>query len=184
MARKLNLSDLQLILLSTANHRDDGSVLPPPQSICDQPDRIRKALPALLRRQLIVEAPVTDRSKMWREEDQQPIGLMISDEGRTIIAAGVPQEQAPSDTQAPADPPAAATARPAPSSPRAGGKTETVLGLLRSEEGATLAAMVEATGWLPHTTRAALTGLRKKGHSITKFTRDGTSVYHIAQAQV
>jgi hypothetical protein len=31
------------------------------------------------------------------------------------------------------------------------------------KSGASLAAMAEATGWLPHTTRAALTGLRQKG---------------------
>lgn len=43
--------------------------------------------------------------------------------------------------------------------------------------------MVEATGWLPHTTRAALTGLRKKGHVITKTKRDDVTVYQIAQAQ-
>src|SRR3954468_20686070 len=32
----------------------------------------------------------------------------------------------------------------------------------------TLDEMVEATGWLPHTTRAALTGLRHKAFDITK----------------
>ena len=40
-------------------------------------------------------------------------------------------------------------------------KISLVLELLRHEEGAALAELVEATGWLPHTTRAALTGLRK-----------------------
>jgi hypothetical protein len=36
------------------------------------------------------------------------------------------------------------------------------------------------TGWLPHTTRAALTGLCKKGHTITKGSRDGVTAYTIA----
>jgi DNA-binding MarR family transcriptional regulator len=40
--------------------------------------------------------------------------------------------------------------------------------LLQREEGATLGELIDATGWLPHTTRAALTGLRKKGHAIEK----------------
>ena len=40
--------------------------------------------------------------------------------------------------------------------------------------------MVEATGWLPHTTRAALTGLRKKGHAIAKGSRENATCYRIA----
>lgn len=55
-----------------------------------------------------------------------------------------------------------------------------VLALLRRNEGARLAELVEATGWLPHTTRAALTGLKKKGHVITKAKRDGATCYYIA----
>lgn len=46
-------------------------------------------------------------------------------------------------------------------------KTKLVLGLLARDEGATIEQMATATGWLPHTTRAALTGLRKKGHAVT-----------------
>ena len=34
--------------------------------------------------------------------------------------------------------------------------------------GASLNDMVEVTGWLPHTTRAALTGLRHKGYAIER----------------
>ncbi len=39
--------------------------------------------------------------------------------------------------------------------------------------------MIEATNWLPHTTRAALTGLRKKGHEIERSKRDDTTCYRI-----
>ena len=46
-------------------------------------------------------------------------------------------------------------------------KTDLILGLLQRPEGATIAELVAATGWLPHTTRAALTGLKKKGHTVT-----------------
>lgn len=42
-----------------------------------------------------------------------------------------------------------------------------VLELLARPDGATIDQLVEATGWLPHTTRAALTGLKKKGHALT-----------------
>lgn len=184
MARSTNLNDLQLILLSTASQREDGSVLPPPETLGDQQERISKSIPTLLRRKLILEAPVTVRNKVWREQDDQLIGLVISAQGREAIGASSPEEQSAdaSDKPAAVDLAAPAARSDAPASPRAGSKIETVLGLLRRDEGATLAAMAEATGWLPHTTRAALTGLRKKGHAITKATRDGATVYQIEQA--
>jgi len=56
-------------------------------------------------------------------------------------------------------------------------KTEKVLALLRRTGGATLDELVETTGWLPHTTRAALTGLKKKGHTIERTKVDGVSRY-------
>ena len=59
-------------------------------------------------------------------------------------------------------------------------KQALVLAMLRSEHGATLAQMVEATGWQPHTVRAALTGLRKKGHILIKDKHDGVTRYLIA----
>ena len=59
-------------------------------------------------------------------------------------------------------------------------KISMVADLLRCKGGATLAELVAATGWLPHTTRAALTGLRKKGHGIERSSRDGVTVYSIA----
>jgi hypothetical protein len=61
-------------------------------------------------------------------------------------------------------------------------KASIVLDLLRRDQGATLAELIAATGWLPHTTRAALTGLRKKGHVLDKSTRDGVTCYRIEAA--
>lgn len=51
-----------------------------------------------------------------------------------------------------------------------------------SADGASIAELIVATGWLPHTVRAALTGLRKWGHAIGKSQRDGTTHYRIDQA--
>lgn len=56
-----------------------------------------------------------------------------------------------------------------------------IIALLLRPEGATLAEMTEATGWLAHTTRAALTGLRKKGHTIEKTKRGDVTCYRIAR---
>ena len=47
----------------------------------------------------------------------------------------------------------------------------------------TLNEMVEATGWLPHTTRAALTGLKKKGHEVTSTKTDGVRTYRVITMQ-
>ena len=57
-----------------------------------------------------------------------------------------------------------------------------VIDLLRLEGGATLAGIVAATGWQAHTARAALTGLRKKGHAIERFSADGVTRYRIIEA--
>ena len=51
--------------------------------------------------------------------------------------------------------------------------------LLECNEGASLDDMVAATGWLPHTTRAALTGLRKSGKIIESEKADGVRRYRI-----
>ena len=63
---------------------------------------------------------------------------------------------------------------------RAGTKQALIAGLLQREQGATLDELIAATGWLPHTTRAALTGLRHKGCILEKSTReDGKTAYRI-----
>ncbi|MBC2666743.1 DUF3489 domain-containing protein [Novosphingobium flavum] len=84
------------------------------------------------------------------------------------------------EPQSPAPNNAPATDAPAPGAPASGeSKISKVLALLRREDGATLTEMVEATDWLPHTTRAALTGLRKKGHALEKSKRDGATCYRV-----
>lgn len=47
-------------------------------------------------------------------------------------------------------------------------KNMRLVGLLSRDSGATIAEIMEATGWLAHSSRAALTGLRKKGHTIQR----------------
>ena len=58
-----------------------------------------------------------------------------------------------------------------------------MVGLLQRDNGATLDEVIAATGWLPHTSRAALTGLRKRGYAIEKhLNADGRRGYIIAAA--
>ncbi|MEE2741654.1 DUF3489 domain-containing protein [Sphingobium sp. UBA5915] len=42
--------------------------------------------------------------------------------------------------------------------------------------------LIAATSWLPHTTRAALTRLRQKGHDIDRRKRGEATCYHLVQA--
>jgi hypothetical protein len=51
-----------------------------------------------------------------------------------------------------------------------------MLALLGRAEGATMAGPIAATGWLSHTTGAALTGLRKKDHAIMRGKRGDSAV--------
>lgn len=61
-------------------------------------------------------------------------------------------------------------------------KASLIEDLLASDDGATLDALCEVTGWLPHTCRAFLTGLRKKGKVIDRAKCEGgTSVYRFGE---
>ena len=51
---------------------------------------------------------------------------------------------------------------------RDGSKLALVIEHLRRTDGATIIDLTDATGWLRHTTRAALTGLRKRGYAVIR----------------
>lgn len=63
------------------------------------------------------------------------------------------------------------------------GKTKiaTVIELLKRKNGADIDEIGKATGWQKHTVRAALTGLRKKGHVVERTKIDGASRYSIVK---
>ena len=61
-------------------------------------------------------------------------------------------------------------------------KAAQVEALLAREGGASLGDLCQTTGWLPHTARAFLTGLRKKGRAIERIKLDGETRYTIASA--
>lgn len=102
----------------------------------------------------------------------------MPDTATPMPAAKRPRRMAREPKSEKASSPAALTAV-APS--KAPSKTTLVLDLLARPEGATIDQLVVATGWLPHTTRAALTGLKKKGHVIGSHKpADGPRVYRSA----
>ena len=67
------------------------------------------------------------------------------------------------------------------SPPREHSKLSQVMLMLSQECGITIDEISKAMGWLPHTTRATLTGLRKRGIQIIRLTREGerSSSYRI-----
>ncbi len=59
-------------------------------------------------------------------------------------------------------------------------KLETIAKQLHRPAGANIAQLRRVTGWQSHSIRAALTGLRKKGHAIERSkSAKGDTVYRI-----
>jgi hypothetical protein len=166
MARTRKLNDLQLILLSTASQPESGCLLPYTDQLSAAEASVRKAAEALLKCGLVQETATRDAKLEWRTEDDEVLTLTITEAGLQAIGA--------SDTVA------QAAEAPSPAQPRES-KASMVLCLLQRAEGATRAELIDATAWLPHTTRAALTGLRKKGHSIERTKRDDVTCYRITE---
>jgi hypothetical protein len=177
------LSDTQLVILSSASQREDGlAVLP--QTL--KGGAAKAAIGKLTGLGLLKEVRVKRGEPSWRtDEEDKPIGLKITKAGSAAI--GVEDE-----SKAEAEPaPAPKRRRRKPGEPRPavhgnvgkrreGSKRGQVIALMQRKGGATLADMVEATGWLPHTTRAALTGLRQNGYAIQKSKNpDGVTVYRL-----
>jgi hypothetical protein len=68
--------------------------------------------------------------------------------------------------------------RPAQAPPS---KSDSVIKLLTRARGATLAEIGAATAWQPHSIRAFLSGLRKKGRTLVKEARrSGETAYRIS----
>ncbi|MEN2787328.1 DUF3489 domain-containing protein [Sphingomonas qilianensis] len=166
----IKLTDLDTILLSGAATRHTGSLLPVPENVSSAGARLTKSISALLNHGLAEERETHDNAATHRTDDNVAYGVYITDAGNAAIGiAGGDDVGEDASIPSPAQ----------PDTPRVT-KASAVLALLRRKEGATLADMIAATGWLPHTTRAALTGLRKKGYQIDKSKRDDQTCYRIA----
>ncbi len=144
------LGDLADIILTVAARSEHRFVHPLPVAAGKDMLAIGRAIASLKRRQLVAEAPVTDQRHCWRGKGDAMIGLAVTDAGRELVPDVPPQT-----------------------------KTGTIVSLMERKEGATLDDMTGATGWLPHTTRAALTGLRKRGHEIASTKIDGVRTYRV-----
>ena len=149
------LTDLQRVLLALACSRADGSLLPPSEAVAGQTTRIRKAATTLIKHELAIEAEVASEAASWRTDEGKHYAVIVTDAGRLMIGPAEPVNDGVAPPVA-ALPGENAAAELVPLTPTT--KIASITALLRRDGGATLTELVEATGWLPHTTRAALTG--------------------------
>lgn len=179
------LSDTQIVLLSAAAARADRSVLPAPEGLKVHGAALRRSLEALLRRGLVVETDAQDAACVWkRAEDHDGylgVGLIISPAGLAAIGVDAAAEGAFEEVIVRGPhlrPEAALPVMDLPlAPPRPGGKLGTVVDAIARPTGASLDELVALSGWLPHTTRAAVTRLRQRGHDVTLRTVNGRKAY-------
>ena len=178
----MKLTDTQLIILSSASQREDGLAILPeklkgrrreggrdqaprpgsPEGGPGEAGRAalaggRERAPDRAQAHALGSERYPGRGRSGRRRGAGPEGLQASREGARRGSKG----KAGSDAI-----------------PREGTKKALVLSLLSRPQGATIDDLVGATGWLPHTTRAALTGLRKKGYEFAKSKNaEGETVY-------
>jgi Protein of unknown function (DUF3489) len=173
----ISLTNAQRILLSGAAEREDGA--------CDLPPRAKgrtapKYVASLIDQHLVREVRARTGMSVLRDDDAgRPLALVITKRGRDAVrVAASPAGETPNAIPDP-DQEATTTAH----QPREGSKIATVIRLLSRETGAGLPDLIAATGWLPHTTRAALTGLRKRGYDVTRVRQEeGGTSYRILTA--
>lgn len=102
--------------------------------------------------------------------------------GKLVVAVGgrATKTGATSPTKCQADAPIPDAGLAATPEPPRQTKPALLRAMLAKPGGASLAALMAATGWQPHTLRAALSGLRKKGLDLTRRREGEDTIYAIA----
>ncbi len=203
----MKLSDTHLILLSNAARRDDGTVELPPdiEAVAAQ-----KLVSKLAGAGLIEEIPSHGSLPVWRRLDDVSFSLRITEAGLKAIGIdgtaattdraekALPKTSAKAKIDLAIKPRRAAKAAAPPKAPKpkarkkpkksparvsengSGTKLDRVKTLLARKRGATIQDMMGVADWLPHTIRAVLTGLRKRGFGIEReAVKDKPTIYRI-----
>jgi hypothetical protein len=192
------LTDTQLIVLSSAAKHDEGLATKPRNL---HAAAAQKVASSLVNKGLVREIRAKADAPVWQENEDGRFALKITKAGREAIGVDEEEaEDAASSSAAPATPkpkkaskksagakaaakvPAARTRTTAQRKPtrgdtpsgriRPGSKQAVIVDLMVRPKGATLDELIKATDWLPHTTRAALTGLRHHGYTIERTRGD------------
>ena len=191
------LSDAQLVILSAAAQRPDGSLLPLPKSLARKGAAQNRVMVEILCKRKLAEEKRTDHgAPEWRRDKEgHPLGLFITKSG--LLALGINESEESSPSQAPASMPrqrktaaklrskarktstAKSKERAAPSQ----SKQEAVIKMLRRKSGVTIDDIVAETGWQRHSVRGFFSGLIKKKLKlplVSEVSKDGVRRYHIA----
>jgi hypothetical protein len=199
------LSNTQLGALSAAGQRDDRCLVPPPKL---KGGALKAFAAKLIAGGLAREVRAKETAAIWRTDASTGRTYTLKLTAKGKIAVTESEREADIDAENTAErsgaaPTAEASNRPpvrfqAPpradakgddarnsrdrSEPRANSKLALLVDLLSRDRGATIAELTTATGWLPHTTRAALTRLRQRGLGLerVKGETSGPSTYRVA----
>jgi hypothetical protein len=174
---KSKLSDLALLILTTAAERKDRLVFPLPESMDAPANKVEKTVKNLLARKLIEECPAKLEDVIWRTDDEQRhLTLRITAAGQeavgTLVDNAAPGTPASEPTQpaakvrSPKSKPekAEAAARPSKGSPsgqKQATKAERIIALLCRPHGATITELTKSTGWQAHSIRGFLSATLK-----------------------
>ncbi|MFN3312645.1 MAG: DUF3489 domain-containing protein [Hyphomonas sp.] len=167
------LTDTQTIVLSRAATRPGNLAMPLPEGLHGA--AAQKAVTAMIARGWLeeVEANLRRGEPMWRETgDGHGTTLIATEAGlqaigiEPVVASAVASarkaklELVTGPKDAPQASPSPAT--PKPVAIRAGTKQAEIIALIQRPEGASIAEIVEATGWLAHSARGLISGGLKK----------------------
>jgi hypothetical protein len=188
----VKLTENQITLLTNAAHREDRCFVLPSNL---KGGAAQKVAAKLIAEGLAKEIKAKAGLPIWRRDgdSDQAYSLKLSAAGAKAIAVGEAQSGKPSPASPVQEPlpdsmdspeTSQHTADASKAPPREGSKLASVIALLRRSEGATIDVLTKATGWLPHTTRAAITGVRKRGYSVVlDRSAEGASVYRLSDPQ-
>ena len=176
----IKLTSSHLAILASACSRDDALAIRPSDL---KPAAAAKAGVKLVELGLVREVRAKGDMPVWREDEQgRGYSLKILKAGRVAVQTMTPTPEAALTSigsDAPVTPQAIGETQIGAA--KAGSKRAMILTLLSREEGVTIDDLIAATGWLPHTTRAALSGLRKSGLVVERSRAAGaeSSIYRI-----